>query len=187
MSAMPRNWLLLTYRARRDPSRHRVSVWRRLKAAGALYLQDSVCALPDTAEHRALFERLAVEVRDNDGQALVLVAQGLADTDEHSVIERFNAERDRDYAEITEQCAVLMDEFERERTRGRFTYAELEDTEGNLDRLRRWIERVGDRDFFASPGAAEAHAALAACGQEHDRFTADVLAHSEMADDDDRL
>ncbi len=163
-----------------------MSLWRQLKAAGALYLQDSVCALPDTAEHRALFEGLAMEVRNNDGQALVLVANGLADADEESVIERFNAERDRDYAEIAEQCAVLMAEFERERARGRFTYAELEDTEGNLDRLRRWIERVAARDFFAAPRAAEAHAALAACGQEHDRFTADVLAHSETAEDDDR-
>lgn len=154
-------------------------MWRQLKAAGALYLQDSVCALPDREEHRALFERLAVEIRDNDGQAIVLVAYGIDEEAERNVVDRFNAERDHDYAEIAEQCAALLEEFARETTRARFTFAALEDTESNLDRLRRWLEKVSQRDFFAAPHAGPAREAFARCEQAHKMFAGQVLEHGE--------
>src|ERR687898_153907 len=37
-------WVLLVYRIPREPSRHRVAVWRKLRDLGALYLQDGVAA-----------------------------------------------------------------------------------------------------------------------------------------------
>ena len=45
-------WLILVYHLPREPSRHRVAVWRKLKALGALYLQDGVAALPEDAVTR---------------------------------------------------------------------------------------------------------------------------------------
>src|SRR5215218_3131063 len=45
-------WLILIYHLPREPSRHRVAVWRKLKALGALYLQDGAAALPDDAVTR---------------------------------------------------------------------------------------------------------------------------------------
>jgi hypothetical protein len=33
-------WLILIYHLPREPSRHRVAMWRKLKALGAPYLQD---------------------------------------------------------------------------------------------------------------------------------------------------
>ncbi|TFD38345.1 chromate resistance protein ChrB [Cryobacterium sp. TMT1-19] len=176
---MNQAWVLLTYRARRDPSRHRVAVWRQLKAAGALYLQDSVCALPNRDEHRALFERLAAEILDNDGTAVVLVAQGIDEHTERSIEDRFNAERGHDYAEITEQCEALLEEFRRETGRSRFSFAALEDTESNLDRLRRWLERVARRDFFDAPDGTHARDAIARCEAAYETFSGMVLEHGE--------
>ena len=46
------SWVLLIYRLPREPSRHRVAVWRKLKDLGALYLQDGVAALPEDAVTR---------------------------------------------------------------------------------------------------------------------------------------
>jgi hypothetical protein len=40
-------WVLMVYRLPREPSRHRVAVWRKLRDLGALYLQDGVAALPE--------------------------------------------------------------------------------------------------------------------------------------------
>ena len=40
-------WLILIYHLPRDPSRHRVAVWRKLKALGVIYLQDGVVVLPE--------------------------------------------------------------------------------------------------------------------------------------------
>ena len=44
--------MLLVYRLPREPSRHRVAVWRKLRDLGALYLQDGVAALPEDAVTR---------------------------------------------------------------------------------------------------------------------------------------
>ena len=41
-------WLLLTYKIAPEPARLRVSVWRKLKGMGAVYLQGGVCLLPKT-------------------------------------------------------------------------------------------------------------------------------------------
>ena len=40
-------WLILIYHLPREPSRHWVAVWRKLKGLGALYLQDGTVALPE--------------------------------------------------------------------------------------------------------------------------------------------
>jgi DNA-binding transcriptional regulator PaaX len=48
-------WLLLIYRVPPEPTRLRSTVWRRIKSLGAIYLQNSVAALPaSTANERAL-------------------------------------------------------------------------------------------------------------------------------------
>ena len=42
-----RGWFVLVYKLPSEPSRYRASVWRKLKAAGAVYLQNGVAALPE--------------------------------------------------------------------------------------------------------------------------------------------
>lgn len=174
---------LLIYKAVRDPSRHRVAVWRRLKAAGALYLQDSVCALPDDEGHRRFLAGLAHDIRRNGGDGVVLVAQGFDEATEQAVVARFNAERDADYTEILDQCAALLAEIEREQAKGNFGFAALEDTEGNLERLRRWTDTVVTRDFFAAGSRSGAEALLARCVDTFDAFAAAVVDNSEIEAD----
>ena len=43
-------WLLLVYTVPAEPSRLRAAVWRDLKKAGAVYLRDGVCVLPERDE-----------------------------------------------------------------------------------------------------------------------------------------
>jgi len=43
----PTKFLVLVYRMPAKPTAGRVAVWRLLKKAGAVYLQDSVCVFPD--------------------------------------------------------------------------------------------------------------------------------------------
>jgi hypothetical protein len=63
------SWVLLIYRLPREPSRHRVAVWRKLKDLGALYLQDGVAALPEDAVTREQLEWLQLRVREAGGEA----------------------------------------------------------------------------------------------------------------------
>ena len=102
-------WLILIYHLPREPSRHRVAVWRRLKALGALYLQDGAAALPEDAVTREQLEWLQVRVREAAYRGLIDAAGGLRQKaalgagrtvllDELARIERdFRNERRRDY------------------------------------------------------------------------------------------
>ncbi|MDQ3892948.1 MAG: hypothetical protein M3274_08645, partial [Actinomycetota bacterium] len=62
-------WLILIYHLPREPSRHRVAVWRKLKTLGAIYLQDGVAVLPEDAVTREQFEWLQLRVREAGGEA----------------------------------------------------------------------------------------------------------------------
>ena len=61
----PQRFLLLVYRMPAKPTAGRVAVWRNLKKIGAVYLQDSVCVIPDTAAQRRelapVLERIDVD------------------------------------------------------------------------------------------------------------------------------
>src|SRR6202034_1161072 len=65
-------WLLLIYRVPPEPTRLRSTVWRRIKSLGAIYLQNSVAALPaSTASERAL-RKLRREITDMSGTAVLM-------------------------------------------------------------------------------------------------------------------
>lgn len=177
-------WVVLVYRAPARPSRHRVAAWRRLKAAGAVYLQDSVCALPDHPPHRDLFASVSEDLQAVGGEALVLRAAGLDTDAEQVLVERFNTERDHDYEELGDQCAALIAEVRREQAKGRLTYAAVEDTEGNLARLRRWADTIHARDFFHAPGGANAETELERAAAEVEAFANRVADHTSPGDRD---
>lgn len=60
--------------------------------------------------------------------------------------------------------------------RGRATYAEVEESEADLDRLRKWLGRVRARDYFGAPGRAEAEAAVERCAAALAGFETEALA-----------
>lgn len=68
-------WLLLVYRIPREPSVHRVSIWRKLKQLGAVLLQDAVWVLPATDQTSEQFQWLASEIVELGGEANVFISQ----------------------------------------------------------------------------------------------------------------
>ena len=63
-------WAILIVTLPTQPNAVRLRVWRALKALGCAALRDGAYLLP--AEHAALFEPLAAEVREHGGTASVL-------------------------------------------------------------------------------------------------------------------
>lgn len=151
-------WLLI-YRVPKEPSTARVSVWRRVRGLGALDLQQSVWFLPERLESRAALEAVAGEVRAFGGEAYLLYVSAQGEEGER-LLTRLRAERDAEYAELHEQMALLRAELAKERLAGKFTFAELEDMESALERLRTWLARVEARDVEGSAGYRNAAQAL---------------------------
>jgi hypothetical protein len=65
-------WIALVTTLPTSPSAVRVRLWRALKGSGCGALRDGVYLLPDRAECVRLFEGLAQEVRQADGEATLL-------------------------------------------------------------------------------------------------------------------
>lgn len=173
-------WLLLVYKIPPEPSRYRVAVWRRLKGAGAVYLQNSVCILPLSGNTAELFRSLAEEIREAGGESLLLEARALNAAEQEKIVERFNAERDEEYREFLEQCAAFLAEIRRETERQNFTFGELEENEEGLQRLVAWLQKIQQRDFFGAGKAGEAQACLAECREALEAFAARVFAANEL-------
>ena len=81
-----------------------------------------------------------------------------------------------EYAEICSRTPDFMKEIETERGRGRATYAEVEESEADLERFRTWFAKVRARDYFDAPGASEAEEAIQRCAAALADFEAEALA-----------
>lgn len=159
-SAVARSWVLVVYRAPAEPSTARVAAWRRLHRLGGLYIGPSVCLIPhELADPRAL-EQVGAGVRSAGGSFDVLVVEAFAQGARATLADRFNAARDAEYAEVVERAEALRAELEREGAEGKFTFAEVEENEVELAKLRRWLETVRRRDLFGARGRSPAEAAV---------------------------
>lgn len=96
------SWVLLIYRLPREPSRHRVAVWRKLKDLGALYLQDGVAALPEDAVTREQLEWLQLRVREAGGEASLWEGRPNAHAEGKELAEAFRSSREEAYQAIIE-------------------------------------------------------------------------------------
>jgi DNA-binding transcriptional regulator PaaX len=167
-------WFLLVYRVPSEPTRLRAAVWRRLKSLGAIYLQNSAAALPaSTAAERAL-RKLRSEILDMSGTATLLSCSVLAG--EQEVKAAFQAARNDEYDEIIDKCEDFQAQVRKEYLANHFTYAELEENEVDLVKLRNWFAKVTERDTFGAAGRAPAETALAECEQTLEEYAARVYA-----------
>jgi hypothetical protein len=168
-------WLLLIYRVPAERSSARVSVWREVRRSGALQLQQSVIAFPDTEPFAQAAARIRTAVDEVGGRALVLRAEALDDPDEERLRSAWNEARAEEYAELASECEKLVAEIDKEFSKQKFTLAELDEEEAELDKLTRWHERIRARDVCGCDRAAEAEAALAQASEALARYTEAVF------------
>lgn len=145
------------------PSSARVALWRRLRAIGATAIVNGAWALPDTASHATFYEQLRGNILGQGGTAFVLAVPASPPDVHEAIAERFRADRGREYDEFAERCAALLDEIGREARAGKYTFAEMEESEQDLEKLARWLRKIRTRDFFPDERGRQAADLLARC------------------------
>jgi hypothetical protein len=168
-------WLLVTV-STGGSSTLRVHAWRKLRSLGALYLQNSVALLPERAETARGAARLLDRLRRSGGDGRLLPIAITDPREEEAVIAQFCAERSDEYREIVSRVPAFLEEIAMERARDRATYAEVEESEADLERLQKWLARVRARDYFDAQGRVEAEQAVERCATELALFEAEALA-----------
>ena len=171
---MQENWLIFTYKVPSEPSRKRAYVWRQLKQLGAVYLQQAICVLPERADVADALAQLGIRVAEMDGESTVFQTSAPNPAWLERVVAASRDARDEEYAEVVENIERMEAELARETAAGKFTFAELEELDSDIERLRRWLARVQARDYFHGTREAEAVDRLEAATRSLEAFTTTV-------------
>jgi hypothetical protein len=182
----PPGWVLLLAQLPSTPSSARVALWRRLRAIGATSVVNGTWVLPDTAPHRKLFEELQESVRKQHGTGFALIVHVSSPATDEAITQRFRADRSQEYDEFAERCTALLDEIRKEAKAGKYTFAEMEESEQDLEKLARWLRKIRTRDFFPDERGRQAADLLARCRAAIEGFSQAVYeaeGMQEPADD----
>jgi Protein ChrB, N-terminal len=155
-------WLLLIYTVPAKPTRKRAYIWREVKKIGAVYLRDGVCALPERPETLKAVEAIASRVREFDGEATVVTGATFDIARSEAVIATFKSGRLNEYAEVRREAERLLEHISCESNHREFTFAELEELEEDLAKVKRWMKQVQARDYFPDMSATESTGQLLA-------------------------
>jgi hypothetical protein len=153
----------------------RVYVWRQLRRLGALYLHKSVCLLPNRPEVRAALQPILLRVQAQGGTVRNLTIR-VDGSDHYTLVAEQRHERDEEYREILERVPAFLSEISMETARGRTTYAEVEESEADLERFEKWLAAITARDYFQAASGSTARAAVQHCRNALAAFEAAALA-----------
>lgn len=149
------NWFVLSYSLPTGPnSSPRVALWRRLRRLGAVAISGGSYLLPARDGCHEAFQWLAQEIRQAQGEALIMhvtQVEGLSDVE---AVQLFHAARRKEYAELAEQVAALESQIPGDQA-GRTAALD------GLERLRRRVAEIRQVDYFATPEGALLEARLA--------------------------
>jgi hypothetical protein len=172
-------WLLLTYRVPTDPAGARVAVWREVRRAGALQVQRSVIAFPDVEPFAQAAERFRTLVAEQGGQTLALRGEPQHPGDGERLAALWQEARNAELRELISEARKYLDEIDHEFAIEKFTLAELDEEEAELEKLQRWRRRIADRDVLGAELAAEADAALQDAAEAFERYSSAVFERSQ--------
>ncbi|MFF7794003.1 Chromate resistance protein ChrB [Streptomyces sp. NPDC007991] len=169
-------WLLVSVTTAGAVPSLRMQVWRKLKGLGALYLQQSVCLLPDRPAVAASVAELGERVRADGGRMRVVHIEVADEGERRELAGGMTAAVDREYAEVLERLPSFFTELEMESGRGRAVFAEVEESEADLERFRSWVAKIEARDYFDAPRGGQVRAELARAGETLAAFETAALA-----------
>jgi hypothetical protein len=173
-------WLVFLAQLPGSPSSPRVALWRRLRAVGAAGMLNGAWVLPHTPDHLRFFEQSLEMVHKHGGSGFVLPVSEPPSAVDTAIVGRFRADRGREYDEFAERCDAFLTEIDKESRAGKFIFAELEESEQDLEKLARWLAKIRKRDFFPDDRLPSAAEMLDRCRKALEAFSAAVYEAENM-------
>ena len=147
-------------------------MWRELRRVGAVQLGQGSWALPDAPPFDGFVDKIVVLVGQHEGEVLALTASAADEMTGRRIRGLYDEARRAEWVEFVSECGKCVTELEKEIRTEKFTLAELDEEEQNVDRLRRWHRELRSRDVFDSVDANEMTHRFDECTAALERFTA---------------
>src|SRR3989304_1662036 len=144
-------WLLFTYWLPPEPSRKRVFIWRQLKKIGALSAEGTGWLLPKTEPLLAAITDIMHSVEELEGTANLDTLTHFSEAQEQRNIAKFQQEREREYSGKIMECHKALKHIEREYQLHEFNFEEVEELEGDLEKIHRWFSKDGKHPGWGPP------------------------------------
>lgn len=138
-------WMVLSYSLPSSPrSSHRVALWRRLRRLGAITPTGGLYILPAQDECIEAFQWLAQEIRQAQGEVVMMRVEHFEELNDAQLIELFHQARQEDYQEIETQLTAL------EQAVGAAKLENKTHLQSTLDKLHRQYADIVRVDYFQS-------------------------------------
>jgi hypothetical protein len=136
-----------------------VALWRRLRRLGAVSPTGSIYILPARDECLEAFQWLAQEIRQAQGEALVMRVEQFEGLTDSQLIELFHEARREDYRELEAQIITLEQDIGAVKGEDSVPY------QSTLDKLQRQYADIARIDYFECPEGTLMAARLAKVAQ----------------------
>ncbi|MFD1714802.1 Chromate resistance protein ChrB [Amnibacterium flavum] len=157
------DWLLVNARVPKEPSRHRVAVWRALRKTGAVPISSGMWAAPKLPVMEQGIDGARVLAERGGGTLGVFVVTRGSGSDTDLLREAFIGARRDEWTELIAECGKFEVEIRKEIETDKLTFAELEEEEQSLERLQRWFAELEARSVVALDEQAIAAQQLVIC------------------------
>jgi hypothetical protein len=179
-------WFIIIYKLPSIPSTSRVTVWKRVKELGAFLLQQSVYLLPNSPATKEAVKTLKEQIQHLGGECKILEMATLGEEQEKEVITGFNSNREEEYTEVIKACKELSQEIDEESKTEDFHFADLEENEKHLQRVKELLESVIKRDYFESDFRGRAIKMVNECEEKFEIFSHEVFSREGIVSDEKR-
>ena len=128
-------------------------------------------ALPAAPAFDGFVDKMVALVGEHEGEVLALAATAIVESTAERMRHQYDDARRAEWTEFVAECGKCLAELDEEIRNEKFTLAELDEEEQNVDRLRRWHRELSSRDVFGSVDVEAIQTELDACTAALERFT----------------
>lgn len=90
-------------------------------------------------------------VDEMGGTANLYIVSHFSKAQEERTVARFRQEREKEYSDIVAECQEALKHIEWESERREFNFEEVEELEGDVEKIKRWYADVKQLDFWETP------------------------------------